>query len=1141
MYRRQEELPYWSTLLPRLAPYLPASLFNRLLTLPEDLEQLDSEAHPGIVRDLLTVTRTLEPLHRVLVQYMPRYLNELDPTPGQAQGELLEGTFIFADLTGFTALTELLSRQGQARGHELMNQIMNRLFTEILDPLIASGGDLLIFAGDAALVYFARKDNDDDILQATRAALRMERAILPFASFETDYGHCSLTMSAGVERGVAYSGIVGTPQRMELLISGSGIHAAMDAETQAEPGQVMLGKQAQAIAREYFTMEGSLVVDNLGDNLGDYEISPPTRKRGGSIVFGMTIPETLKTVEVALQRVEQLAPFLPQDMLAHLVNTDRHRKLISEFRPVAVQFINVVGLEELAATHGPDIATKVFQRYFVDAEEIITQHEGIISQIDAYAQGFFFLNTFGTPKVHEGTTRYAVSAALQLAKMLEQINREFKLDPPLKQRGGITYGLVFNGEIGAQYRRESVVAGPAVNRAARLMSKAAFGQVILDANIWENIHTAFVGESLPSVRLKGIEGQVVIVNVHEIRRGTRLQSLERPLLGRAPEQAKLARSLEMLLQAHQWNAWMISGETGIGKTSLILDLAEKARQQGLTVLAGRCQPHGKHIPLFVWIDLLTGWLDIDESADLVKERLRLTKELEQLGLSGAEKAITQLLAFSQEKATPEPTSLFSRTGQRAEATPAAVAHPQGSLAALLGQRLGQAQHPSSGKTTLWKRLEERIQGPPVILKLLEALSQRQPLLIILEDVHWLDNESTFLLEKLLARIPDFPLVLALTGREPLAIEGMRFMQLGGLSHEVIAQVAQRVFGAHALDASLATWMSQQANGNPLYAQELCQALQQNDATFLDRETGEVRWTRQAPTLPLSLHELMLARLDELPLTQQEILKRAAVIGVAFDYEVLRVLCDQSLSESELDIGLERTIRAGFLVETQAKSYRFHHPLMQEAIYATLSFSQRQSWHAQAGNWLIEHQLEQALELISYHCLRGDDERKAAHYSRRAGDRAREQEAYAGALTYYEQVLQLQEAPTEEKQQAAESLGDVLMILREYPRAETAYHQAAELGSVAALGKVGIVSRNLDLLARAELPPMLQAWVKASQAYVLAQNNQRHVALDLAYAALELAPEPARPALQSLAQTLETRQRLEPYDRWLQQFTEVVLS
>jgi predicted ATPase len=423
---------------------------------------------------------------------------------------------------------------------------------------------------------------------------------------------------------------------------------------------------------------------------------------------------------------------------------------------------------------------------------------------------------------------------------------------------------------------------------------------------------------------------------------------------------------------------------------------------------------------------------------------------------------------------------------------------------------------------------------------LEALAGRQPLLIILEDVHWLDNESTFLLEKLV-KSSRIPLVLVLTGREPLELEGFHFMRLLGLSDEVIAQVAQRVFGADALDPSLAAWVCNQASGNPLYAQELCQAVQYNDATFLDRETGEVRWTRQAPTLPLSLHELMLARLDELPLPQQEILKRAAVIGLSFDEPLLRMLYNQSFGESDFEAGLERIVRTGLLVETQSKIYRFNHPLMQEAIYATLSFSQRQVWHIQVANWLIEHHLDQSLQLITYHCLSGNDEPKAAYYSRRAGDKAREQEAYAGALTYYEQVLQLQEVPLVEKQLAAESRGDVLMLLREYTRAETAYAQAAKLGSTAALVKGAIVSRKFEQLARLELvTPMLQAWAKASQAYILAQNHQYQPALELAYLALVMAPASTKPAIQGLVQAVETQQHLESYELWLQQFTEVAL-
>ena len=152
------------------------------------------------------------------------------------------------------------------------------------------------------------------------------------------------------------------------------------------------------------------------------------------------------------------------------------------------------------------------------------------------------------------------------------------------------------------------------------MSKAQPGQVILDSDIWEHASTAFVGESLPPVTLKGITGPVVIVNVREMRRGTRLQPLERPLLGREAEQARLATALDELLasspsplQKVKGSAWLVSGETGLGKTALMSHLADLARQRGLTVLVGRCQPHGKHFPLFPWLDLLTSWLGFDEN------------------------------------------------------------------------------------------------------------------------------------------------------------------------------------------------------------------------------------------------------------------------------------------------------------------------------------------------------------------------------------------------------------------------------------------------------------------------------------------------------------------------------------------------
>jgi class 3 adenylate cyclase/tetratricopeptide (TPR) repeat protein len=1154
----------WSSLLPRLARYLPLSNFNHLRVLSENLAAINDDQQQAIASEIMSAVRSLDPLQRVLINYMPRYLLQLNPTPGQPHGEILEGTFIFADVTGFTALTELLSRQGQGQGYETMNQIMNRLFTTVLDPLIASGGDLLFFIGDAVLLYFPKQARDQDVWQAIRAGLRMERAIQPFASFETEFGSCSLTMSAGVERGLAYAGLVGDRQRMELLVSGPGIYRATAAEQRAEPGQVALGEQAAAIVAGHFRLAGPIVLDDWGDDLGDYEIAPPTSRRsGGTAIFGLTIPEALEALDTTLRRVERLAPFLPEDMLARLVNTERQRRLQPELRPAAIQFINIIGLEELALERGAELATTVFQRFFLRAQEIVTQHEGVISQVDAWSKGFILVNTFGTPRAHEGTNQYAVSAALQLGRALDQVNREFGLEPPLQQRSGITQGLIFTGEIGAVYRRESVIAGSAVNRAARLMNKAQPGQIILDSDIWDKASAAFVGEPLPPVTLKGIEGQVVIVNVREVRRGTRLLPLERPLLGREVEQARLTQALDVLLPSAasispdgvrpKGSAWLISGETGLGKTALVSDLAELARQRDLTVLVGRCQPHSKHIPLFPWIDLLTGWLDLDEQTQPGLQRTRLASELASLGLAVIDKTLANLLGLpaldniQEAFATPplslpvdKPVSLLSVLTDKVQSDqPVPPAQP--SWQTVLEQRLA---GPRQAEQTLWTRLEERVSGPHAIIELLKKLAERQPMVMIIEDIDWIEWDSLALLTDLLQQLPGLPLLVALTSREAWPVHNQAVpLPLSQLSDDALIQIAQRALGASALDETLGGWISERANGNPLYVQELCQALEQAEAILLDRETGEVRWTGYAPNLPLSLHALLLARLDELALPTQEVLKRAAVIGLTFEAEGLVKLSHPHLNALEVQTALEGAVAASFITAIDETAYRFNHPLLQETVYATLAFSQRQRWHTRVGDWLAESrsEVDQFLELIATHYLRGTDAEKAAHLGRRAGDKARERGAYIGAAEYYAQVLALPNAPLAEQASAAEGLGDVLALQRDYRAASTAYAQAVELGSLDAPGKQAIISGDLEVLARTEFTPALRPWADGARAWLLAQQGQVDAALKLLQPVTQGVDELAQLALEALTQTLTREGEVGPYEQWLERFVQTALS
>lgn len=1150
-------LNFWANLLPRLARYLPTASFNRLRALPENLTQVESEQQQPIVAELLTARRSLDPLQRVLQNYVPRYLLELNPTPGQPHGQLLEGTFIFADVTGFTALTELLSRQGEGRGYEAMNQIMNRLFTTVLEPMIASGGDLLFFIGDAVLLHFPKQPNHNDVFQAIRAALRMERAIQPFADFETQFGRCSLTMSAGIERGIVYAGVVGDPQRMELLVSGPGIYAATTAEQIAEPGQVALGEQARAIAAAHFTLDEAIVIDDLGANLGDYEISPPTSRRTSkSSIIGATIPDALESLTNTLQRVERLAPFLPEDMLARLVNSERHRQLQSELRPVAVQFINIVGLEELALTQGHEVATQVFQRFFVRAQEIVTQHEGVISQVDAWSKGFILLNTFGTPRAHEGTNRYAVSAALHLARALDGVNREFSLTSPLQHRSGITQGLVFTGEIGATYRRESVIAGPAVNRAARLMSKAQPGQIILDSEIWANASSAFVGDPLPPVTLKGIEGPVVIVNVREVRRGTRLLPPERPILDREAELAALQQGLTALLSPGaqaMGSAYLVTGETGLGKTTLVATLAELARQQDLTVMFGRCQPHSQHIPLFPWIDMLTGWLDLNEKSSPALQRVRLTEELASLGMSAMDRVLAGLLALpaldnipntigsTPAASSPESglsllNSLQTKLQQPVEST------TRPSLNTLLAGRLAA---PASAQKTLWRHLAERVSGPGAIIELVKNLAARQPVIVILEDIHWFDHDSSALLADLLPQLPYIPVMLVMTSRENtlVSFKPLNNLPLTKLPDTILAQIAQRALGAQSLDHSLAQWVTQRANGNPMVVEELAQALQHSKAVLLDRDTGAVHWTGRTPPLPLSLHTLLLARLDELTVIPQDILKRAAVLGLSFELDSLVRLCQPQLGAEEVETALEEAVQAGFISVVEARTYQFNHPLLPETIYATLTFTQRQRWHTQFADWLVERyqaEQDQFIELIAYHYLRGTEVGQAAAFGCRAGARARERGAYAGAFDFYTQVLALPDLSAAVRQQAAESQADILVLQGEYEAAGEAYHLAVKLGSLEAAGKQAILSGQIEALKQTEFTAALLPWAQGSWAWLLAQAGQIDMALQRLEPILAVSEGSAQIVLEALVHTLATERRVGAYNEWLKKFAQAAL-
>lgn len=1144
----------WVDLLRRLAPLLPADLFDRLRALPSPAS-FPADKERAFADCIEQAIAALDALHHTLATFLPRYLLDRSPAAGEPYGELLTGSFIFADVTGFTALTGELSRRG-TEGREEMNRLMRALFAALLDPLLASGGDLLIFAGDAVLASFPGRPEGEDARWAARTALRLVRAITPFESLQTPFGTFSLTMSAGVERGQAFAAVVGTRKRMELLITAGPVQGAMCAEGEAQAGQVFAGPGIRPLlCDEEFMLQDGVVAGVRGGELDDYEAVPPARRRRRlSAFFSRRIPDLLEYLRQALAGVEALMLFVPPDLFTQIAR----REDIRQHPPVAIQFVNVLGIEEMAlGTAGPEKAAAVLQRYFVQAQEIVQEREGIVSQVDPYACGFTLLNAFGAPTHHEGVPGLAASAALELAHAVDRVNREFDLKPPLTQRVGLTYDRIFTGEIGYRHRREYVVAGPAVNLAARLMSKASPDQIVLDPAAWNAVQTVFLGESLPAIPLKGIPEPVPRVRLRGLRRGQGLRLTDYPLVGRGEQMAELESRLDAA-SGGRGGAVAIVAEAGAGKSRFVDAVATAACRRGMTVLAGRCHPFGETSPYLPWADVVSHWAALDDATAPETRRRLLEDRLAQFDIAPFLPAFADLLGLppvrldtrvAEAPARRRP-GLYAAVTQRSEQE---GADGQG-LATVLAERLAGAASRSAGDTasSIWEVLRQRASVPHALATLLKRLALSKPVLVVIEDIQWMDLDSRRVLHAIAAASRALPLLVVITARPEAGWTGERLLlpPLPDPDGRALAALALR---ATRLQPELAAWLLGRARGNPLFIIAYCRALQDAGAVVVDAASDEARWSGPPPSLPISLQGLLLAEVDRLGQEAREVLQRAAVVGLDFPVQLLtRVWSDTLRLDAANDV-VERAARRSVVAPPPpAQTHTFSSPSVQDAIYEALSHAVRQAWHERIGDCLAEADEPtryERLEQLAHHYSRGSAPYKAALFTRLAGDKARSRQADEAALTFYAQTLAVADGEPVAAQQrlAQEGMGDVRALQGDTAAACAAY-QAALAGAaaeetwglrakLALLGPlVGVADPEPVWQIQEALPPShpLRRWLDAARVWLSADQDTAE-ATSLCRRLMPVTGEPVRTLLQEALARLESKRPLPPYADFLALF------
>jgi adenylate cyclase len=485
---------------PRLRPYLPADLYAAAWVDPS----------PTTLERVFEHLRTLQ---RILYDYTSRRVAESGAHPGEVKYVWQKGSLMFTDLAGFTKLMEANAGQGRQGAAALLG-VLNDYFSEMIGIISKSGGDLLEFTGDALLALFPEESRGNDTLQAVRAGLRMQRAMVRFSKIATPEGDLNLGMRVGIHTGRFLTANIGTPRRMEHVLLGGAVHQAKLAEGSGVRDRVCLSDVAHARVGDLFRFEDGhpgfkLVVDDrTEEQLGEYEV-PPRRRMAGSVLFDRSAVGLISEITQTIKSIEPLACFLPTPILNLLVESAADRHIPPDFPEPTVVFVNFIGLPELVDRALPGEEHKVvnsFSRAFAGINAAVERRGGVLKKITYHLSGSDIVIYFGVPSAHTNDPLRAVQAALAIRDVIAALKPPTvgNIVPQLTCQIGIATGATFAAEIGElRGRREFNVLGDTVNTAARLMNRATSGQILMTGRVYESIKETYECESLGSVSLKG--------------------------------------------------------------------------------------------------------------------------------------------------------------------------------------------------------------------------------------------------------------------------------------------------------------------------------------------------------------------------------------------------------------------------------------------------------------------------------------------------------------------------------------------------------------------------------------------------------------------------------------------------------------
>jgi len=725
-----------------------------------------------------------------------------------------------------------------------------------------------------------------------------------------------------------------------------------------------------------------------------------------------------------------LGKYVPAALLSKLEaarDGEGGQDALGERRIVTMVFCDIQGSTAAAGKLDPEEWHEIVNGAFEHMIAPVYKYEGTIARL----MGDGILAFFGAPIAHEDDPQRAVLASLEILEGIENYRAKIlkEWDMEVNVRVGINTGLVVVGGVGSDLRMEYTALGDAINLAARMEQTAEPGTIQISADTHRLVAPIFSFEDLGGVQVKGKEEPVQTYRVLGIKsapgqiRG--IEGLDAPLIGRDSEMHTL-RGIVIELREGRGQIVSVMGEAGLGKSRLVSELYKSptpvaGKKAELLWMEGRSLSYETTIPYAPFIDLFKLHFDL-EALNTDAERYHAIKDRLMQDASNHIEEIAPYFASMLEVEIP---------GEDAER-----------VRYLTPPQLRQGVYNA-------------------VITYVETLAIKHPLVLVLDDVHWIDPTSLDLIEQLLPLTERVPLLLMALFRPRRQEPSWQFHETAGrdyahryqsvmlqpLSKDNSRELVANLLEVDDLPQKVRTMIMEKAEGNPFYVEEVIRSLL--DSGLIIRKDGHWHTTEDIENIsvPDTLSAVITTRLDRLDEDSRQVAQTASVIGRQFPFNILESVhfAKDPLDRTLTDLQRRELIREKSRVPERL--YMFKHTLTQETVYASLLLKKRRELHKSVAECLEVNETDRVNE-IARHFMEAREHARALPHLVEAGNRAAKSYSTKEAIELYTQAIDLLEKvdlDIDLARSAFEGLGGALEFAYDFPKASETYRELIAFG------------------------------------------------------------------------------------------------